>query len=269
MINSFINTKINIYYIFLFLYNFQFIFLSSICDSKSPFYSLYLNTSYTQDNSNTNISIIADCAINKYWRVKTGKETNFHIHKILEDEKYNRRILKFGYNITKNTKAKLSQKYLIKLKASILEGAGYISFGKQNYENAKKNDIYQFYFEPKLDINYITYISYYCEPNNIFFKAKIDIMMIDTESNEEEIFPIEVLKICKHTVQLNDDSIDICHAIIIIIAVGIIVFSNWQSFESKLEATILKKFPEVWVIENLSLINSKHYFFSYGFRSLT
>ena len=69
---------------------------------------------------------------------------------------------------------------------------------------------------------------------------------------------------------------------------GIIVFSNWQSFESKLEATILKKFPEVWVIENLSLINldnfkaqiyklfficdycySKHYFFSYGFRSLT
>ena len=255
MINSFINTKINIYYIFLFLYNFQFIFLSSICDSKSPFYSLYLNTSYTQDNSNTNISIIADCAINKYWRVKTGKETNFHIHKILEDEKYNRRILKFGYNITKNTKAKLSQKYLIKLKSSILEGAGYISFGKQNYENAKKNEMYQFYFEPKLDINYITYISYYCEPNNIFFKAKIDIMMIDTESNEEEIFPIEVLKICKHTVQLNDDSIDICHAIIIIIAVSIIIFSNWQSFESKLEATILKKFPEVWAIENLSLIN--------------
>ena len=79
--------------------------------------------------------------------------------------------------------------------------------------------------------------------------------MIDTESNEQEVFPIEVLKICKHTVQLNDDSIDICHAIIIIIAVGIIVFSNWQSFESKLEATILKKFPEVWVIENLSLIN--------------
>ena len=255
MINSFINTKINIYYIFLFLYNIQFIFASSICDSKSPFYSLYLNTSYTQDNSNTNISIISDCAIDKYWRVKTGKETNFHIHKILEDEKYNRRLLKFGYNITKNTKSKLSQKYIIKLKYNILEGAGYISFGKQNYENAKNNEMYQFSFEPKLDINYITYVTYYCEPDNIFFKAKIDIMMVDTESKEEEIFPIEVLKICKHTEQLNDDSIDICHAIIIIIALSIIIFSNWQSFESKLEATILKKFPEVWAIENLSLIN--------------
>ena len=255
MLNSFIKTKINFYYIFLFLYNFQFISASSICDNKSPFYPLYLNTSYTQDYSNSNISIISDCSINTYWRVKTGKEANFHIHKILEDEKFNRRILKFGYNFTKNSKSKFSEKYLIKLKSNIVEGAGHVSFGSQNFENAKNNEIYQFYFEPKLDINYMTYITYYCEPDNIFFKTKIDITMIDTESNEEEIFPIEVLKICKHTEQLNDDSIDICHAIIIMIAVGIIIFSNSPSFESKLELTILKKFPEVWKSENLSLIN--------------
>lgn len=255
MLNSFIKTKKNFYYIFLFLYNFQFISASSICDNKSPFYPLYLNTSYTQDYSNSNISIISDCSINEYWRVKTGKEANFHIHKILEDEKFNRRILKFGYNFTKNSKSKFSEKYLIKLKSNIVEGAGHVSFGSQNFENAKNNEIYQFYFEPKLDINYMTYITYYCEPDNIFFKTKIDITMIDTESNEEEIFPIELLKICKHTEQLNDDSIDICHAIIIMIAVGIIIFSNSPSFESKLELTILKKFPEVWKSENLSLIN--------------
>jgi len=255
MINSFINTEINIYNIFLFLFFIKSFITSSVCDNKSPFYGIYLNTSYTQDYSNTNLSIISECSINKYWRVKTGKETNFHVHKVLEDEKFNRRILKFGYNSTKNSKVKLPKKYNIQLKPNIIEGSGFISFGSQTYENAVKNESYEFFFEPNLDINYITYITYYCVPDNIFFKAKIDITMIDTESKEKEIFSIEVLKICKHSPKLNDDSIDVCHAIMIIIAVGIIIFSNWPSFESKLEATILKKFPEVWAIENLSMIN--------------
>lgn len=69
--------------------------------------------------------------------------------------------------------------------------------------------------------------------------------VFDIDSNEKKIFPFEILKICKHSEELNDDSIDICHAILIIIALLIIIFSNWKSFESKLEATILKKFPEV------------------------
>ena len=46
----------------------------------------------------TLLSIISGCSIDKYWRVKTGKEANFHIHKVLDDESINRRILKFGYN---------------------------------------------------------------------------------------------------------------------------------------------------------------------------
>ena len=106
MVNSYINTKININIIFLILYILKSVFATSICDNKSPFYDLYLNTSYTQDYSNTNLSIITDCSIDKYWRVKTGKETNFHIHKVLEDESINRRILKFGYNISKISKLK-------------------------------------------------------------------------------------------------------------------------------------------------------------------
>ena len=187
--------------------------------------------------------------------MKTGKETNFHIHKVLEDESINRRILKFGYNASKLSKLKFSEKYIINLKYNILEGNGFISFGSQTYQNAKEKKDYEFIFEPELDINYITYITYYCEPENIFFKANIDITILDTDSKEKKVFPIEVIKICKHSEELNDDSIDICHAIIIIIAVGIIIFSNWKSFESKLEATILKKFPEVWIIENLSMIN--------------
>ena len=255
MVNSYINTKININIIFLILYILKAVFATSICDNKSPFYGLYLNTSFTQDYSNTNLSIIADCSIDKYWRVKTGKETNFHIHKVLEDESINRRILKFGYNISKISKLKYSEKYVINLKYNILEGSGLISFGSQTYEKAKKNESYEIIFEPNSDINYITYITYYCQPNNIFFKANIDITILDTELKEKKIFPIEVIKICKHSEALNDDSIDICHAIIIIIAVSIILLANWQSFESKLEATILKKFPEVWIIENLSIIN--------------
>ena len=249
MINSFINIKININYIFIFLFFLKSVLGTSICDNKSPFYGLYLNTSSTNDYSNTNLSIISDCSIDKYWRVKTGKEANFHIHKVLEDESINRRILKFGYNTSKIQKLKYSEKYMINLKSDITEGSGFIIFGSQKKEN------YEFSFEPNLDINYITYINYYCEPNNIFFKAKIDITISDTVLEEKKVFPIEVIKICKHSEALNDDSIDICHAIIIIIAVGIIIISNLQSFESKLEATILKKFPEVWIIENLSLIN--------------
>jgi len=255
MLNSYKNQKININIIFLILYFLKTVFTTSICDNKSPIYGLYLNTSFTQDYSNTNLSIISGCSIDKYWRVKTGKETNFHIHKVLEDESINRRILKFGYNASKLSKLKFSEKYIINLKYNILEGNGFISFGSQTYQNAKEKKDYEFIFEPELDINYITYITYYCEPKNIFFKANIDITILDTDSKEKKVFPIEVIKICKHSEELNDDSIDICHAIIIIIAVGIIIFSNWKSFESKLEATILKKFPEVWIIENLSMIN--------------
>ena len=255
MLNSYKNKKININIIFLILYFLKTVLTTSICDNKSPIYGLYLNTSFTQDYSNTNLSIISDCSIDKYWRVKTGKETNFHIHKVLEDESINRRILKFGYNASKLSKLKFSEKYIINLKYNILEGNGFISFGSQTYQNAKEKKDYEFIFEPELDINYITYITYYCEPENIFFKANIDITILDTDSKEKKVFPIEVIKICKHSEELNDDSIDICHAIIIIIAVGIIIFSNWKSFESKLEATILKKFPEVWIIENLSMIN--------------
>ena len=255
MLNSYKNQKININIIFLILYFLKTVFTTSICDNKSPIYGLYLNTSFTQDYSNTNLSIISGCSIDKYWRVKTGKETNFHIHKVLEDESINRRILKFGYNASKLSKLKFSEKYIINLKYNILEGNGFISFGSQTYQNAKEKKDYELIFEPELDINYITYITYYCEPENIFFKANIDISILDTDSKEKKVFPIEVIKICKHSEELNDDSIDICHAIIIIIAVGIIIFSNWKSFESKLEATILKKFPEVWIIENLSMIN--------------
>ena len=255
MLNSYKNQKININIIFLILYFLKTVLTTSICDNKSPIYGLYLNTSFTQDYSNTNLSIISGCSIDKYWRVKTGKETNFHIHKVLEDESINRRILKFGYNASKLSKLKFSEKYIINLKYNILEGNGFISFGSQTYQNAKEKKDYELIFEPELDINYITYITYYCEPENIFFKANIDISILDTDSKEKKVFPIEVIKICKHSEELNDDSIDICHAIIIIIAVGIIIFSNWKSFESKLEATILKKFPEVWIIENLSMIN--------------
>ena len=255
MLNSYKNQKININIIFLILYFLKTVFTTSICDNKSPIYGLYLNTSFTQDYSNTNLSIISGCSIDKYWRVKTGKETNFHIHKVLEDESINRRILKFGYNASKLSKLKFSEKYIINLKYNILEGNGFISFGSQTYQNAKEKKDYELIFEPELDINYITYITYYCEPENIFFKANIDITILDTDLKEKKVFPIEVIKICKHSEELNDDSIDICHAIIIIIAVGIIIFSNWKSFESKLEATILKKFPEVWIIENLSMIN--------------
>jgi hypothetical protein len=98
MLNSFINTEINIYIIFIFLFFIKSFIIASGCDSKSPFYGIYLNTSYIQDYSNANLSIISECSINKYWRVKTGKEANFHVYKVLEDENFNRRILKFGYN---------------------------------------------------------------------------------------------------------------------------------------------------------------------------
>jgi hypothetical protein len=98
-------------------------------------------------------------------------------------------------------------------------------------------------------------MTYHCiDSENIFFKAKIDII-IEDDNKDSKIFQIEVLKICKHSVEINDDNIDICHAIIIIIAICIIIISNLPSFESKLESTILKKFPEVWIIENLSIIN--------------
>ena len=256
MYNLYIKIKIYIHIIFVILLNINSVFSTSICENKSPFYYFYLNTSYnTHDYSNTNISIINECIIDKYWRVKTGKETNFHVHKVLEDETVNRRVLKFGYD-SKNSKINYeNKKYKIKLKSKIIEGTGFIIFGSQTLENAKNNEIYEFNYETNNDINYITYITYYCKPDNIFFKSKIEIIIEDNNNNEKIKFPIEILKICKHSVELNDDSIDICHAIIIIIAVGIIIFSNWKSFESKLEATILKKFPEVWIVENLTLIN--------------
>ena len=244
-------------YIFLlFLIKFNKIISSSICDDKSSFYGLYLETSFNQNYENTNLSIFSDCSINRYWKVKTGKETNFHIHKILEDERFNRRVMKFGYNKTRVSKSKnLNEKYNIKIKAYITEGTGYVTFGNQTLEEVLEEKFYSFEYNTELDINYITYMTYHCiDSENIFFKAKIDIS-VENENKENVIFPIEVLKICKHSSDINDDSIDICHAIIIIIAVCIIIFSNLPSFESKLEATILKKFPEVWIIENLSIIN--------------
>ena len=261
MINYLLNTNHLLFFNFVyFLLNFQIINCSTICDIKSPFYGLYLNTSHNQDFQNTNISIFSDCIINRYWKVKTGKETNFHIHKVLEDENFNRRVLKFGYNESRISSKILKQfpekeKFIIKIKSYITEGTGYITFGSQTLEEVLEDKYYSFEFNPELDLNFIAYMTYHCiDSENIFFKAKIDII-IENENKDSLVFPIEVLKICKHSTEINDDSIDICHAIIIIIAVGIIIFSNLPSFESKLESTILKKFPEVWIIENLSIIN--------------
>ena len=253
--NIHIKTHI-LFYIFC-LNKFESIICSSVCEEKSPFYGLYLNTSFNQDYENSNISIFSDCSINKYWKVKTGKETNFHIHKVLEDEKFNRRVMKFGYNITKSSKTRIAkkEKFNIKIKTYITEGNGYITFGSQSLEEILEDKYYSFSFDPESDLNYIIYMTYHCiDSENIFFKAKIDIFVEDYDK-QSATFPIEILKICRHSTELNDDSIDICHAIIIIIVVSIIIFSNLPSFESKLEATILKKFPEVWIIENLSIIN--------------
>ena len=258
MINLLLNGKYLFFYEYFFLLVFQLkaITTSNLCDEKSSFYGLYLDTSYNQDYENTNISIISDCSINKYWKVKTGKEINFHIHKILEDEKFNRRVMKFGYNLTKYHKTKqIPEKYKVKIKSYILEGSGYITFGSQTLEEVLEDKYYSFDLYPILDKNYISYMTYHCiDSENIFFKAKIEII-VEKDNKERIIFPIEVIKICRHSTDINDDSIDICHAIIIVIAICIIIFSNLPSFESKLESTIVKKFPEVWVIENLSIIN--------------
>ena len=260
MINTFFNGKFIIFYecFLLFLIKYKIITCSSTCDDKSPFYGLYLVTSSNQDYEKASIPIFSDCVVNKYWKVKTGKETNFHIHKVLDDEKFNRRVMKFGYNQTKVQKfknSKFPKKYKIKLKPYITEGTGYVSFGGQTLEEVLEDNYYTFDISPDLDLTYITYMTYHCiDSENIFFKAKIDII-IEDDNKDTKIFQIEVLKICKHSVEINDDNIDICHAIIIIIAICIIIISNLPSFESKLESTILKKFPEVWIIENLSIIN--------------
>lgn len=261
MLNSVLNKNHILFfeYFLLFFFNIKTIICSSLCDDKSPFYGLYLDTSSNQDYENTNISIFSDCSINKYWKVKTGKEVNFHIHKVLEDERFNRRILKFGYNHTKIIKYKnpknTPEKFNIKIKSYITEGTGYITFGNQTLEEALEDNYYSFNIDTESDISFIAYMIYHCvDEENIFFKAKIDII-VENEEKQSLLFPIEVLKICKHSTDINDDSIDICHAIIIITAVCIIIISNLPSFESKLEATILKKFPEIWISENLSIIN--------------
>ena len=243
-------------YVLLFLIIIKSISTSSICDDKSPFYGLYLSTSYNQDFENANISIFSDCSVNKYWKVKTGKETNFHIHKVIEDEKFNRRVMKFGFNKTKVIKSKnISEKFKIKIKSYVTEGTGYITFGSQTLEEVLEDKYYTFEFYPKLDTSYIAYMTYHCtDSENIFFKSKIDIT-VENDNKQNALFQIETLKICTHSPDINDDTIDACHAIIIIIAVCIVIISNLPSFESKLEATILKKFPEVWIIENLSIIN--------------
>ena len=191
-----IKNHILFYNIIFCLYNFQSIICSSVCEEKSPFYGLYLNTSFNQDYENTNLSIFSDCSINKYWKVKTGKETNFHIHKVLEDEKFNRRVMKFGYNKTKSSKSKMSkknEKYNIKIKSYITEGNGYITFGSQSLEEVLEDKYYSFSFDPESDLNYILYMTYHCiDSENIFFKAKIDIFFEDNEQ-ESVTFPIEIL----------------------------------------------------------------------------
>ena len=174
-------------------------------------------------------------------------------------------MLKFGFNHTKILGTKKNEYnnntpllFNIKMKSYITEGTGYITFGGQSLEEVLEGNTYAFNLDTESDISNIIYMLYHCvDGDNIFLKAKIEIMVEyeNKEKKESVIFPIEVLKICKHTTMINDDSIDICHAILIIIAVCIIIISNLPCFESKLESTILKKFPEIWVSQNLSIIN--------------
>ena len=242
-------------YIFIFLIFTLKTVKNSLCNDNSELYGLYLNTSADQNFHVTNFPIIYQCQINKYWKVKTDLETKTHIHKVLEDENFNRRVLRFGYNYTKTKFPKSSPIFNIKIIPHIKEGTGLITFGNQKVENILQHNYYNFNFDTKNDIAHITYMTYHCLDNkDIYFKAKVDILIQDEYTNEI-IFPIEIFKICKHSVDINDDSIDICHAIIIIISVAIIFFSNMPFFESKLERTILKRFPEIWGPENLSVIN--------------
>lgn len=243
------------YILFFLIFILNTVLSSTLCDSSSGLYGFYLNTSANQNYQETNIQIFSQCQINKYWKVKTGKETKTHIHKAIEDETFNRRVLRFGYNYTKNNFESSSQTFNIKIIPHIIEGTGFITFGNQKVESILQHNYYNFNFNIKNDISHITYMSYHCVDNkDIYFKAKVDILIQDEFTNEI-IFPIEIIKICKHSEDINDDSIDICHAIIIIIGVSVIFFSNMPFFESKLEKTILKKFPEVWGPENLIVIN--------------
>ena len=73
MLNSNKNTKINIFIIFFILYFLTSSSATLICDIKSPFYGLYLNTSYTQDILQTNLSIISDCSRDKRKENKNRK----------------------------------------------------------------------------------------------------------------------------------------------------------------------------------------------------
>ena len=246
----------NIKFIFFFLIlPLKTVINSILCDANSELYGFYLNTSANRNYQETSLPIIDQCQINKYWKVKSGKETKTHIHKVLEDENFNRRVLRFGYNITKIKFPASSHIFNVKIIPHIQEGTGIITFGNQKVESILQHNYYNFNFDIRNDNAHIVYMTYHClDSKDVYFKAKIDIF-IQGEFTDEIIFPIEILKICKHSEEINDDTIDICHAIIIIISVAIVIFSNMPFFESKLEKTILKKFPEIWCPENLLFIN--------------
>lgn len=196
-----------------------------------PFFQIFTTINKSLEKVET--KILKNCEIDKYFQLKNEKNKE----NIYDDTSISRRVLRFHINTPH--KLQTLKKLNIEISSKIEEDEGEVIIPKNKFL-LSEGEIFD------------TFISYKCKNHttlkikNYFFKINFFILV-----NNEHLFSFQINKICT---DIQTDSVDISHIILIFISVFIIFISSNLNLYSNFEDTFLNKFPELRNPENFSII---------------
>ena len=202
------------------------IFCDILCDDNLK--NIEIFTYFKHKNITKNYSIFKNCEIDKYF-------DNFYTkNNIYEGISIINRTFLFNYK--NNDINNNNQKYKFYLNYSIEDNFNNIKLNTNNFIlNSNELKIVNLFYQCNNNNNNL---------NQNYFKINLHFHITNLYDNNENNFSIIFYKYCNSITLTKDNSIDVCHIILILIAIIIIYFSNGQYFQTNFELTVLKQFPE-------------------------
>ena len=202
------------------------IFCDILCDDNLK--NIEIFTYFKHKNITKNYSIFKNCEIDKYF-------DNFYTkNNIYEGISIINRTFLFNYK--NNDINNNNQKYKFYLNYSIEDNFNNIELNTNNFIlNSNELKIVNLFYQCNNNNNNL---------NQNYFKINLHFHITNLYDNNENNFSIIFYKYCNSITLTKDNSIDVCHIILILIAIIIIYFSNGQYFQTNFEMTVLKQFPE-------------------------
>ena len=202
-------------------------------DKILPYFQIF--TTINKSFEKVDTKILKNCEIDKYFQLKNEKNKG----NVYDDSSIFRRVLRFHLNTPQKNRTSTKKQLNIEISSKIEGGAGEVIIPKNKFV-LPEGELFD------------SFISYKCNNHNVysiknnFFKIHFFILV-----NNENLFSFQINKICT---DIQTDSVDISHIILIFVSVFIIYISSNLNLYSNFEDTFLNKFPELRNPENFSII---------------